>query len=70
MKKKEIDTLKFHKDLIEQRKREALLRQIREQEQDAENIERVKEEYVPVWLVIWGFLWCKISEDLPFKQEF
>ena len=48
MKKKEIDTFKFHKDLIEQRKREELLRQIREQEQDAENIERVKEEYVHV----------------------
>lgn len=45
MKKKEIETFKFHKDLIEQRKREDLLRQIREQEQDAENIERAKEEY-------------------------
>jgi hypothetical protein len=44
MKKKEIETFKFHKDLIEQRKREDLLRQIREQEQDAENIERAKEE--------------------------
>ncbi len=44
MKKREIETLQFHKDLVEQRKREQLLRQITEQEKDAEDVERVKEE--------------------------
>lgn len=45
MKRKEIETFKFHKDLVEQRKREELLKQVKDQELDAENIERVKEEY-------------------------
>lgn len=44
MKKKELETSKYHKELIEQRKREQLLAQMTEQEIDAENIERVKEE--------------------------
>ncbi len=44
MKKREIETFQFHKDLVEQRKREQLLRQITEQEKDAEDVERVKEE--------------------------
>lgn len=43
-KRREIEAFKYHKDLIEQRKREDLLRQVREQEMDAENIERCKEE--------------------------
>jgi hypothetical protein len=45
IKKKELETHEFHRNLIEQRKREELLRQMTEQEQDAENIERCKEEY-------------------------
>ena len=52
MKKKEVETFKFHKELIEQRKRDELLRQIREQEQDAENIERAKEELAICVIVV------------------
>jgi hypothetical protein len=41
---REVEALRFNKDKVEQRKREELLSQLREQEMDAENIERVKEE--------------------------
>jgi hypothetical protein len=44
IRKRERDTLLWHKDLVEQRKREELLRQTREQELDAEMIEKSKEE--------------------------
>lgn len=44
MKKKELDAFKYHKDLIEHRRREQLLQQLREQERDYENLERSKEE--------------------------
>ena len=43
--RRELDAFKYHKDLIEQRRREELLRQVREQEMDAENVERCKEEF-------------------------
>lgn len=43
-KRREIEAYKFNKDTVEQRKREDLLNQLREQEVDAENLERVKEE--------------------------
>lgn len=46
MKKKEVDAFKYHKDLIEQRRREQLLNQLRDQERDYENLERSKEELV------------------------
>ena len=44
IRKRERETLLWHKDLVEQRKREELLRQTREQELDTEMIERSKEE--------------------------
>ena len=44
MKKKELDAFNYHKELIEQRRREQLLNQLREQEKDYENLERSKEE--------------------------
>lgn len=46
IRQRERDTFLMHKDLVEQRKREDLLRQVREQENDAETIQKVKEEYV------------------------
>ena len=44
-KSREIETLNYHKRLIEEKKRVNLLKSIREQEQDAENLDRIKEEY-------------------------
>lgn len=44
MKKRELDAFQYHKELIEQRKREQLLNQLREQEKEYENLERSKEE--------------------------
>ena len=42
--RREVEGFKFNKEVAEQKKREELLNQIREQEKDFENIERVKEE--------------------------
>ena len=44
IKKRDKDTFMFHKELIEQRKREDLLNHIKEQENDAEAVEQAKEE--------------------------
>lgn len=44
IRKRERDTFLMHKDLVEQRKREELLRQAREQEMDSEMLDRIKEE--------------------------
>ena len=41
---RENEGLKFNKDVFEQKKREVLLSHVKEQEKDAENIERAKEE--------------------------
>ena len=46
IKKRERETLQWHKDLVEQRKREELLRQTREQEKDVELLEQAHQEYV------------------------
>ena len=42
--KREIDAAKFNVEYHEQKRREDLLRKLREQEIDAENVERIKEE--------------------------
>jgi hypothetical protein len=55
MKKKELDAFQYHKDLIEQRRREQLLHQLRDQERDYENLERSKEEFVSIFF---SFLNC------------
>ena len=44
MKAKEIDQHMYNRDAIEQKKREALLGQLKEQEMDAENNEKLREE--------------------------
>lgn len=41
---REIDAAKYNREKSEQRKREDLLQQLREQEIDTENVERCKEE--------------------------
>jgi hypothetical protein len=46
MKRKEIEQHNYNKEIIEQRKREALLNQLKEQEKDSENIEKIREELV------------------------
>lgn len=45
-KAREIEAFKYNREKIEQRKREELLTQLREQEVDSENVDRVKEEYI------------------------
>lgn len=44
MKAKEVDQHLYNRDVIEQKKREALLNQLKEQEVDAENNEKLREE--------------------------
>ncbi len=46
MKKRELEASQYHRELIEQRRREQLINQLREQERDYENVERTKEELV------------------------
>lgn len=46
IRKRERETLLWHKDLVEQRKREELIRLTREQELEAEMLEKSKEEYL------------------------
>lgn len=41
---RELDAARYNRDKVEQRKREELLGNLREQEIDAENVERTKEE--------------------------
>ena len=43
-KMREVEAFKYNKEKIEQRKREELLGNLREQEIDSENVERMKEE--------------------------
>ena len=45
MKAREKETFKYHKELIEAKKREKLLKSVKEQEREAETLERVREEY-------------------------
>ena len=45
MRRREVDTFNYHKRLIDERKRDDLLRAVKEQEQDAENLERIKEDF-------------------------
>ncbi len=44
IRKRERETFLMHKDLVDQRKREEILRQTREQEMDSEMLDRVNEE--------------------------
>lgn len=43
---REVEASKFNRDKAEQKKREELLNNLRDQEVDSENIERAKEELV------------------------
>lgn len=45
-KARQIEASRYNKEKVEQRKREEILGQLRDQEVDSENIERMKEEYV------------------------
>jgi PAB1-binding protein PBP1 len=45
LKEKEVSAAKYNRYIVEQRKREEMLAEIREQETDQENVERVKEEF-------------------------
>ncbi len=45
IKQREVETFKFHKELVENKKREKLLQHVKDQEEEAENLDRVREEY-------------------------
>lgn len=44
MKRKELEQHRYNKDIIEQRKREQLINQLKDQEVDSENNEKIREE--------------------------
>ncbi len=45
IKAREKETSKYHRELIEAKRREKLLEAVRNQEEEAENLDRVREEY-------------------------